>query len=85
MQEITTNEMTILFADVAGSVALHEKLGDHEAHRVVVKCLEVMSRAVTESNGSVVEIIGDEVMSLFTTAEDAFAAAQEMQSVLNEE
>ena len=80
-----TSEMTILFADVAGSVALHEKLGDYEAHRIVVKCLELMSRMVTECNGKVVEIIGDEVMSLFDTAEDAYAAAQGMQLALNTE
>ncbi len=78
-----TNEMTILFADVAGSVALHEKLGDHEAHRVVVRCLEVISSTVRESNGRVVEIIGDEVMALFSTAEDAFTAAQGIQLALN--
>ena len=80
-----TSEMTILFADVAGSVALHDKLGDYEAHRIVVKCLELMSNMVTECNGKVVEIIGDEVMSLFTTAEDAFDAAQRMQLALNTE
>ena len=54
-----TSEMTILFADVAGSVALHEKLGDYEAHRIVVKCLELMSDTVTECDGKVVEIIGE--------------------------
>lgn len=85
MRDSMTHEVTILFADVAGSVALHEKLGDHEAHRVVVKCLAIMSTAVTECKGNVVEVIGDEVMSLFTTTENAFAAAQKMQSMLNDE
>jgi adenylate cyclase len=79
------SEMTILFADVAGSVALHEKLGDYEAHRIVVKCLEFMSETITECNGKVVEIIGDEVMSLFSTAEDAFAASQGIQLAFNAE
>lgn len=80
-----TSEMTILFADVAGSVELHEKLGDHEAHRLVVKCLDFMSKTITECNGKVVEIIGDEVMSLFSTAEDAFAASQGIQLAFNTE
>jgi len=85
MSETMTNEVTILFADVAGSVALHEKLGDHEAHRVVVNCLAIMSTAVTDCNGNIVEVIGDEIMSLFKTAEDACAAAQKMQLMLNDE
>lgn len=78
-----SNEMTILFADVSGSVALHERLGDQEAHRVIVYCLRTMSQAVDRCNGKVVEIIGDEIMSLFHSAEEAFHAAQAIQMDLN--
>lgn len=72
-------ELAVLFADVSGSTRLYEKLGDTEALRAVERCIKRMERAVEAFSGKVVKTIGDEVMAVFETAEDAFNAASEMQ------
>jgi adenylate cyclase len=72
-------ELAVLFADVSGSTRLYEKLGDTEALRAVERCIKRMERAVEGFNGKVVKTIGDEVMAVFETSEDAFNAASEMQ------
>lgn len=72
-------ELSVLFADVSGSTRLYEKLGDTEALRAVERCIKRMERAVVGFRGTVVKTIGDEVMAVFATAEDAFHATSEMQ------
>ena len=72
-------EMSILFADVAGSARLYEKLGDAEALRAVDRCLKRIERAVEGFRGRIVKNIGDEVMAVFERADEAFQAAVEMQ------
>ena len=72
-------ECAVLFADVAGSTALYEILGDTRAFALVGNCLETMSHCTTEVHGRVVKTIGDAVMSVFKDADEAAAAAAEMQ------
>lgn len=72
-------ECAVLFADVAGSTALYEVLGDERAFALVENCLLTMSACTTEVHGRVVKTIGDAVMSVFKDADDAAAAAAEMQ------
>lgn len=71
--------LSVLFSDVSGSTRLYEKLGDTEALRAVDRCLKRMERAVESFRGHIVKNIGDEVMAVFTSADDAFQAATEMQ------
>lgn len=72
-------ELSILFADVSGSARLYEKLGDAEAVRAVERCVKRMERAVETFQGKVAKVVGDEMMAVFESAEDAFNAASEMQ------
>lgn len=72
-------DCAVLFADVAGSTALYELLGDERAFALVDRCLQTMSGCTTEFHGRVVKTIGDAVMSVFDRADDAAAAAAEMQ------
>lgn len=72
-------ECAVLFADVAGSTALYEVLGDERAFALVESCLATMSRCTTEARGRVVKTIGDEVMAVFAGADDAASAAAAMQ------
>lgn len=72
-------ELSILFADVSGSTRLYEKLGDTEALHAVDRCIKRMERAVEAFRGRVVKTIGDEVMAVFDSAEEAFQSASEMQ------
>lgn len=72
-------DCAILFADVAGSTALYEILGDARAFGLVENCLQTMSGCVTEAHGRVVKTIGDAVMAVFPDTDQAAAAAAEMQ------
>jgi len=72
-------ECAVLFADVAGSTALYEVLGDERAFALIEDCLSTMSVCTVELHGRVIKTIGDAVMSVFRTADDAAAAAAEMQ------
>ena len=72
-------ERCILFADVAGSTRLYEKLGDAEAKHAVERCLKRVSMAVEAFGGRVVKTIGDAVLADFPDAELALQAACQMQ------
>lgn len=74
--------LTIVFADIAGSSRLYLGLGDERASVVVAQCIATMSRAVCRSGGSLVRVIGDEVLALFPTANAAAAATIEMQNAI---
>jgi adenylate cyclase len=76
-------EVVILFADVVGSTQLYDKFGDTKASETVAYCLEVMKDATHQFDGTVIKTIGDEVMSTFLTADDAMAAAAQMQARLS--
>jgi adenylate cyclase len=72
-------DCSVLFADVAGSTALYDLLGDERAFALVDNCLSTMAECTSEFHGRVVKTIGDAVMSVFPSADDAAAAATEMQ------
>ena len=74
-----TRPLSVLFADVSGSVRLHERLVDAEALRAVDRCLKRMERAVEVFGGRIVKSVGDELMAVFDKADEAFQAAIEMQ------
>jgi class 3 adenylate cyclase len=68
----------ILFADIADSTALTERLGD-DAFREKARGLdEAMRAAIRENGGTAVEgkTLGDGVLAVFTSAKQAIACAQ---------
>ncbi len=71
--------VAVLFADVAGSTRLYEELGDAKALAAISRCLELAREAATEFGGRLVKTIGDEAMLVFPTADQAAAAAAEIQ------
>ena len=75
---IADQHLSVLFAGVAGSVRLHEKLGGDEAARAVDRCLTRMERAVEAFGGRVIKRVGDEFMVVFDLPDEAFQAAIEM-------
>lgn len=75
-------ELVILFADIAGSTRLYEKLGDQRARMVVSGAVGVMSDVTRRHSGQVVKTIGDEVMTVFRSADNAATAAAEMQDAI---
>ncbi|MEA2080479.1 MAG: adenylate/guanylate cyclase domain-containing protein [Pseudomonadota bacterium] len=82
MGENISTDMTVLFADVAGSVELYAALGDVQAHQRIVHYLKSMSTCIERYQGRVVETIGDEIMCAFTDPDYALAAACEIQESL---
>jgi len=75
----TDSEVAVLFADVVGSTRLYEVLGDLKARDMVVACVGLMRAATERNRGTVIKTIGDEILSIFPTANDAVNAAGEMQ------
>ena len=78
-------KLGVLFADICGSTALYEELGDDAARRLIADCIGSMSRACTAHQGTVVKTIGDEVMCTFPTVEAAFHSSCAMQQAVRDE
>jgi len=72
-------QVAVLFADVVGSTRLYEVLGDRAARDMIVICVDIMRGATERNRGSVIKTIGDEILAIFPTADDAVNAAAEMQ------
>lgn len=78
-------EVTIVFADVSGSVRLFDALGDETAWRLIQKCLSGMTEEVKKHNGRLIKTIGDEIMCTFPNPDDAVQAAVRMQERVQED
>ena len=75
----TQRQLIVMFADVAGSAALFERLGDKEAMHAVERCLKRMKRSIDGYKGKTAQVVGDELLAVFEMAEDACQAAIDMQ------
>lgn len=78
-------QLAILFADISGSTALYEKLGNATALQMISRTLETLVREMSEHHGTLVKTIGDEIMCTFPTVADAIRAACAMQSSVEEQ
>jgi class 3 adenylate cyclase len=71
-------ERTILFADLRGSTALYESMGNAEATAVVTQSVGLLARIVANLGGHVVKTLGDGLMAMFDEPSSAVQAADEM-------
>lgn len=69
---------SVLFADLVGSTAAYERLGDQIAKEAVDRRLTALKRAVHEQRGEVVKTLGDAVLACFHSADAAAQAALRM-------
>lgn len=76
------SDLTVLFADLRGSTALYETLGNAEATSVVTHCVSSLARPVAHSGGHVVKTLGDGLMAVFPLPLPAVQAAMAMHDVL---
>src|SRR5206468_12158304 len=76
---LISKERAMLFAEVSGSTALYELLGDKPAAKAIEACLGELRIIVAKRDGVVVKTIGDEIMVVFGNPEAACNAAREMQ------
>lgn len=80
-----SSHQSILFADIVGSTALYDSLGDAEARRITGTILARMTEIIVAKNGRVTAELGDELMCIFVQPADAAAAACEIHSRIGEE
>ncbi|MEO8152333.1 MAG: adenylate/guanylate cyclase domain-containing protein [Rhizobacter sp.] len=76
-------QRTVLFADLRGSTALYETLGNTEATTVVTRSVSLIAQIVSTSGGVVVKTLGDGLMAVFADSASAVIAADEMHESLN--
>ena len=76
------SERTILFADLRGSTALYERLGNSEATAVVTQSVSLLARIVDSHEGTVIKTLGDGLMAIFELPSAGVAAADEMHESL---
>lgn len=79
MSEPATRELLVLFADISGSTAIYEQLGDAAAVELIQGLLGRMEEEVYFHNGAVVKSIGDELLCTFPDVISALAGATAMQ------
>ncbi len=76
-------KLAVLFADICGSTALYESLGDVSARRLISRCIATMTDVLPLHQGVLIKTIGDEIMCTFPTVENAFNAPCAMQRAVN--
>jgi class 3 adenylate cyclase len=70
---------TVMFAQIAGTQALYDALGDVRALSVITRALVATEQQVYEHRGDVIKTVGDEMLCLFHDASTATVAAIAMQ------
>ncbi|MFY7942793.1 MAG: adenylate/guanylate cyclase domain-containing protein, partial [Burkholderiaceae bacterium] len=75
-------QRTVLFADLRGSTALYELMGNANATAVVTQSVALACRVVSHCGGTVVKTLGDGLMAMFADSAAAIQAADEMHDSL---
>jgi len=76
---------SFLIADIRGYTRFTEEYGDEAAARLAAKFKDIIQEIVDTRTGRVVEIRGDEALTVFESARQAIRAAMDMQRVFVEE
>ena len=72
-------------ADIVGSTALYEAIGDDRAQALVTECLDTLKKYCVEHNGEAIAEVGDQVIAIFDDPTDAASAASEIHVELFEQ
>ena len=71
-------------ADIVGSTALYEAVGDTRAQQIIADCFKTVKSDCYEHKGHIVAEIGDELMAVFSDPTEAASAASDIHVNLNE-
>jgi class 3 adenylate cyclase len=82
--EIGVKRLTVLFTDLKSSTEYYNKLGDASAFRVVKEHFDVLESSINAHNGSIVKTIGDSVMAVFRSPDEAVLAAIRMHEAIRQ-
>lgn len=70
--------LVFLIADIRGYTTYTERFGDHAAAKLTTEFAELAGEVVEQWEGRVVEVRGDEVLSVFASARQAVQAAGDL-------
>ncbi len=76
---MTSQALTVLFADLAGSTRLYQTQGDTEAHQRVTDSLSCMRQVVERHGGTLLRTVGDAVLASFEQTDAAYQASIDIQ------
>jgi len=80
-----TIDCVVMFADVAGSTAMYENLGDDLARERISKSLDALISVTKRHSGNLVKTIGDEILVYFTDSDMAMLAARAIQETMEDD
>ena len=80
-----TINCVVMFADVAGSTAMYENMGDDMARERISKALNSLISISRRHNGKLVKTIGDEILVYFTDIDMAVFAAKAIQEAMEDD
>ena len=78
------SECTVLFADLAESTQLYERVGDAVAFTLVDRCLQAVRTEVERNGGRVVKHTGDGLMAVFEDVDRAADVSIRIHQVVRE-
>lgn len=83
-QSVGIESLTLFFSDLCDSTQLYETVGDAPAYGRVRRHFAWMRDIIGAHHGAIVKTIGDSVMAVFQSPEDALLAAIEVQTRVGE-
>jgi class 3 adenylate cyclase len=84
-EKVDFSTVAVMFTDLKGSAALYQKIGDAQAFVLIQKHFQIIAECVKAHEGGVVKTIGDSVMAVFSSGENALLAGIEIQKRLAED
>jgi adenylate cyclase len=80
-----TINCVVMFADVAGSSAMYENMGDDLAQERISKSLDTLISISKKHSGKLVKTIGDEILVYFMDPDMAVLAARSIQETMEDD
>ena len=80
-----TINCVVMFADVAGSTAMYENMGDDMARERISKSLNTLIAISKRHTGQLVKTIGDEILVYFIDIDQAVLAAKAIQDTMEDD
>ena len=74
-------EVTVVFADLTGSIGVFESLGNTKATQAITRLTLWIGQVCETHHGRVAKYLGDGVLMLFSQSHDAIEAVTELQQV----
>ncbi|MFO7644985.1 MAG: adenylate/guanylate cyclase domain-containing protein [Desulfosarcina sp.] len=78
-----SNQVSILFADIAASTRLYDTFGDLKARELIFDCFDRLKAVVAANDGTVIKTMGDALLCTFVTPNHAADAAWKMHEELS--